>query len=211
MARELLTEEDRQAIAAAIEQAELRTSGEIVFATADAAARYPHATYAGALVAMAAGAALYLALPWPHYISLLLFAELASFALGFAFFSRPEWRRWFVSESEMEARVRQAATLEFYASSLYRTRDANGVLIFLSLLEHRVVVLGDRGIHDRVGERWDEVRDLVLDGIRKGEARRGICAAIARVGEMLEKHFPRRPDDVNELPNAVIDRPLRDR
>ena len=205
---DLLSEDDKKEIAAAIARAESGTSGEIVFAVTDASARYRHATYQGALAGAVLGTAVYLALPYPHYVSLLLWTQLISFGVSYALFSRLSWRRWFCSSSEMEARVRQAAFAEFYSSGLYRTREANGVLIFLSCFERRVVVLGDRGIHEKMGDRWDEVRDTIIDGIRRGSARQGICAAVALCGRKLAEHFPRAADDTNELPDEVIDRKL---
>jgi putative membrane protein len=141
---------------------------------------------------------------------LLLWTELAGFAVGYALFARLDCRRWFLTGTEMDARVRQAAFAEFYSSGLHRTREENGVLIYLSRLERRVVVLGDRNIHAKMGDRWDEVRDRVIDGIRRGRARDGICAAVELCATMLAHHFPPRADDVNELPNQVLDRKLEE-
>lgn len=210
MAKSLLTESDKRAIAEVIQKAETSTSGEIVFSLTDAAAKYRHATLQAALAGMVIGAATYLALPLNHSISLLLWIELISFAGFYALFSKLAWRRWFISSAEMDARVRDAAFTEFYASGLYRTRDSNGVLILLSCFEKRVVVLGDKGIHQKLGDHhWDEVRDLIIEGIRSGKAREGICAAVDSCGKALAQHFPRSHDDVNELSDSVIDRRMR--
>jgi putative membrane protein len=206
---DLLNEEDKREIAAAIHRAEEMTSGEIVFAVAHASARYPQATYQGALAGAVTAAAVYLALPYTHYISLLLLAQAIGFGVCYALFARGPWRRWFLGAAEMEARARQAAFAEFYASGLYRTRDANGVLIYLSCFERRVVVLGDRAIHEKMGDRWwDALRDTIIDGIRRGHARQGICAAVEMCGRALAEHFPHAADDRNELPDDVIDRGL---
>lgn len=207
MARPLLTEEDRKIIAQAIASAERRTSGEIVFGLTDASSGYRHATFQGALAGMILCTALYLVFPLPHSINRLLWTELLSFLVCYALFSRLSWRKWFISAAEMDERVRDAAFMEFYASRLYRTREENGVLIYLSQFEHRVVILGDRGIHEKMGDaHWGELRDLIIRGIRKGRARESVCEAIAMCGEALARHFPRRTDDVNELDDRVIDR-----
>jgi putative membrane protein len=210
MAKSLLSESDKLAIAEVIRKAESSTSGEIVFSLTDAAAKYRHATLQAALAGMVASAAAYLALPLMHSISLLLWIELISFAGFYALFSKVSWRRWFISAAEMDARVRDAAFTEFYSSGLHRTRDSNGVLILLSCFERRVVVLGDRGIHEKLGDHhWDEVRDRIIEGIHSGKAREGICAAIESCGNALAQYFPRLHDDVNELSDAVIDRRMR--
>ncbi|NWG12530.1 MAG: TPM domain-containing protein [Acidobacteria bacterium] len=202
-----LTEKDRQAIAGTIASAEATTSGEIVFAVSDASGKYRYTVLQLALAGMAAAAAVYLVTPVHHSIGGLLWIEVLSFALLYSVAPHLRWRRWLITASEMRARARDAAFMEFYASGLYRTRDANGVLIYLSLFERQVVVLGDRGIHEKMGDRyWDEVRDLIIGGIRSGAACKGICEAIERCGRALAQYFPRKPDDVNELPDTVIDR-----
>jgi putative membrane protein len=206
----LLSEDDKKAIAEAIRKAEATTSGEIVFALTEASARYRHASFQGAIAGVVVSAAVYLALPITHSIALLLWVQLVSFALFYALFEISPLRRWFISGEEMDARVHDAALLEFYNSGLYRTREENGVLIYLSVFERRVVVLGDRGIHNRMGNpHWNEVRDRIIRGIRAGRAREGICEAIDLCGKALAQHFPRRADDVNELSNQVLDRKLK--
>jgi len=205
----LLTEEDRKAIEEEIRRAESQTSGEIVFAVADASAHYHHATIQGALIGMAFSAAVYLALPISHTITALLWTELLSFAILYALIHHLPWRRWLSPGRELDARVHEAAFMQFYSSGLYRTRESNGVEIYLSLFERRVVVIGDRGVHEKMGNpHWDDVRDKIIQGIRKGKAREGICAAIESCGKALAEHFPHQPEDINELPDQVIDRKL---
>jgi putative membrane protein len=202
----LLSEKDKQAVADAIRQAEGSTSGEIVFAVTDSSGRYLNSSFQGALIVMAAATAVYLTIPVVHSISAVLWTEIISFGLSYSLLTYLPWRRWFILKSEMDLRVQEAAFAEFYSSGLHRTRESNGVLIYLSLLEHRVVILGDRAIDEKMGNRWDEVRDTIIHGIRERKAREGICAAVAICGRTLAEHFPRRPDDQNELPDRVIDR-----
>ncbi len=206
----LLTDEEKKQIEAAIKKAESMTSGEIVFATADASARYRHATLEGALIGMVIVTAAYLLLPLPHTLTYLLLTELISFFLFESILSRLPWRRRLVSKKEMDVHVRNAAFMQFYASGLYRTRESNGIEIFLSLFEREVVVIGDRGIHEKMGDQlWTKVRDLIIQGIKEGNACAGICAAIESCSEVLARHFPYRQDDTNELPDSVIHRPLK--
>ena len=202
-----LTEAERKAISEAVAGAEAATSGEIVFAITDASGRYRHSLLLFALVGMASATAIYLAAPVRHSVGALLWIEVLSFTLLVALAPHLPWRRAFVPGREMDERVRESALLEFYSSGLHRTRDASGVLIYLSLWERRVVVLGDSGIHAKVGEAsWDGIRDMIISGIREGKACAGICRAIEACGRTLAQHFPRKADDVNELPDRVIDR-----
>ncbi|MGD0307876.1 MAG: TPM domain-containing protein [Acidobacteriota bacterium] len=201
-----LSVEDKKAIADAIKRAEQLTSGEIVFAFSDASGHYLHATLQAALAGTVLATALYLALPILHTITLVLWLEIVAFAVFYAVVPRLPMRRWFIPAREMEECVHDAAFREFYAGALYRTRESNGVLIYLSDLERRVVVLGDKGIHEKMGDtHWTGVRDEILRGIKQGKAREGICAAVETCGRALAEHFPHRPDDVNELPDEVID------
>jgi putative membrane protein len=76
----------------------------------------------------------------------------------------------------------------------------------VALLERRVIVLADDGI-DRLcdpDERWDEVVELALRGLRNGRALDGLVAAVDRCGEILAHHHPTAPRNVDELPNAIV-------
>jgi putative membrane protein len=206
----LLSEEDRKTIEAAIKKAEAGTSGEIVFVSAEASANYQHAVLQGAIIGMTVAAAVYLMFPTAHTTTGLLWTEVLAFAFFYVLLPRASWRRCIISKQEMDKRVQEAAFMQFYSSGLYHTRESNGVEIYLSLLEREVVVIGDRGIHEKMGSKhWQNIRDLIIDGIKKGEARNGICAAIESCGKALAEHFPPRADDVNELSDQVISRPLR--
>ncbi|NLT32111.1 MAG: hypothetical protein GXX81_01570 [Acidobacteria bacterium] len=203
-----LSEQEQKAVEEAIRKAESRTSGEIVFVVTPASGRYLHGTLLGALLGMAAVTIVFLLLPFRHTPLSILTVEPLAFAVFYALLPRLPLRRWFISKQTLDTRVREAAFLQFYSSGLDRTRESNGVEIYLSLFERQVVVLGDRGIHARMGDRsWDEVRDLIIQGIREKRPGEGICAAIELLGEVLAEHFPARPDDINELPDGVIRRP----
>jgi putative membrane protein len=206
----LLSEEDQEIIGETVKKAEAITSGEIVFAITNASANYNYATLLGAIIGMAALTAIYLALPLVHTITEALWVQFISLALFYAILPYVPWRRLLISRGEMDARVHEAAFMQFYSSGLHRTREENGIEIFLSVFEKRVVVIADRGIHKKMGNvRWDEVRDKIINGIHSGKPREGICSAIEACGESLAKHFPRRMDDVDELPNQPIESQIR--
>jgi putative membrane protein len=204
-----LSEEDNKAIEEAIKKAEATTSGEIVFATAPASANYQHASLQGAIIGMAIATGAYFLIRSEHTVTTLLWTEFLSFAVFYAILPHLPWRRWIISKHEMDARVHEAAFMQFYSSGLYKTRESNGVEIYLSFFERQVVVIGDKAIHLKMGDRyWQGIRDLIIAGIREGNIRGGICAAIESCGKALAEHFPHRPDDINELPDSVIDRKL---
>lgn len=87
---------------------------------------------------------------------------------------------------------------------MHRTRERNGVLIYLAVKDRKLAIVGDEGVHARMGDAWwGRVRDLMVDGLRQGASRAAIIAAVEEVGRVLAGHFPRRGDDVDELSDTV--------
>ncbi len=202
-----LSKQEQALIEAAIQKAESGTSGEIVFAISQSSGLYQHTTLQGAILGMAIATAVFLMIPIVHTPTHLLWVEFISFAICYTILPYLPWRRWLIPRQTMDARVKEAAFMQFYSSGLYKTREENGVEIYLSLFEREVVVIGDKGIHAKMGNhQWDEVRDLIIQGIKNGNACEGICAAIDRCGKKLAEHFPHRADDINELPDKIIHR-----
>ena len=142
----------------------------------------------------------------------------------------PKWVRAFLSEEDLAAiagAVRQAeartsaevrvhldhtceedalqrAVKIFERLGMHRTAERHGVLIYVSVTDRKLAVIGDAGIHERVGEAyWRELVDAVRDRLRQQRSREGLIHAVEQVGETLSRHFPRRPDDVNELSDDV--------
>ena len=92
----------------------------------------------------------------------------------------------------------------FARLGMHRTAARNGVLIYLAVGDRKLAVVGDEGIHGRVGARhWDGVRDRMVDKLRAGAHREALLGAIAEVGRALAEHYPRRRGDVNELGDEV--------
>jgi uncharacterized membrane protein len=92
----------------------------------------------------------------------------------------------------------------FRRLGMHRTIERHGVLVYIAVDERRLAVVGDEGIHARVGERhWILVRDLMIDKLRENAPRQAIERAIEELGRALAVHYPRRPDDRNELSDEV--------
>jgi uncharacterized membrane protein len=97
------------------------------------------------------------------------------------------------------------AVREFAREGMERTRDRTGVLILLALEERKFQILADAGIHAKVPDaEWRRMAGAMSAVFREGRFTEGVCEAVAAVGERLAEHFPRRPDDENELPDRVI-------
>jgi putative membrane protein len=103
-------------------------------------------------------------------------------------------------------RVHRAALDQFLARGLQRTRARTGVLIFVALAERQVEVVADEGIYSRVdASLWDDAVGALIDAAREGRLADGLIEAVALVGGVLEAHFPPTPDDVDEIPNRVVE------
>jgi uncharacterized membrane protein len=85
------------------------------------------------------------------------------------------------------------------------TQDRNGVLIFIVPKDHQLVIIGDKGIHDRVMNHfWVGVRDEMLQHFRNKDFAGGLCAGVKLIGAKLHKHFPcGDADNGNELPDDI--------
>ncbi len=97
-----------------------------------------------------------------------------------------------------------AAQHEFTRLGMDRTAARNGVLIFLAPRSRTFAIIGDTGIHTHCGaEFWREVAAAMEAAFRRDDFTSGLILGIERAGALLATHFPRSPDDRNELPNRV--------
>ena len=200
----------------AVKAAERRTSGEIVPYVVGRSDDYPQAAWkgacAGALVAALAAAAVR---AWggfwgPAPAWWLALPPLAGAALGLlAVALVPPLRRALVAGADLEEAVGRRAGLAFLEQEVFKTAERTGILIFLSLFERRVVVLGDAGINRAVAkEDWEGIVAEIVAGIRAGTPGAALSRAIGRCGELLERHrVVRRADDRDELPDYLRIKP----
>lgn len=213
LARKFLSAEERKEIDAAVKAAEKETAGEIVCMVVSSSYHYPVANIlGGASIALPTALLLTPAIGglwWAGTQNLWLF--LGIFGVMFAVFftmvdNVARLKRWFISRREIEEEVEEAAMTNFFHHGLYRTRDATGILLFVSVFERKVWILADQGINEKVpAGQWDALVAEITQGIRDKRPGRAICAAIEKMGNILKTHFPIRPGDTDELPNVILD------
>lgn len=103
------------------------------------------------------------------------------------------------------SRVRAAAVRHFKVGAERRTHGRTGVLLYLSMREHRAEIVADEAIAAKVdAEVWGKAMADMLAEIRQGHIGEGLAAGVRDVGAVLAEHFPRGADDVNELPDRLI-------
>lgn len=212
LAKRFLTDEEIIKIDAAVKAAEAKTSGEIVCLVESASYRYPMANVIGATVLSLPLALVLTPLIggwlWIGPYNMWLFLGLFGLAFTGAYIVVDHstlLKRAFVSKREIEEEVEEAAITSFFRHGLYRTKNATGILLFISVFEHKVWVLADHGIHARVpAGQWDAIVDRVIAGIRNQRAAAAICEAVDTIGAILSQHFPVDSDDANELKNIIV-------
>ena len=100
--------------------------------------------------------------------------------------------------------IRTVAEKTFERLGMTKTDLRNGVLLFVASEEHRFVILGDRGINEKVPAGfWDEIAAKLTIAFKAGEFSNGIVDAIHTAGEELARDFPCAAGDVNELTNDI--------
>ncbi len=92
----------------------------------------------------------------------------------------------------------------FEKLGMTKTKSRNGVLIYFSLKDHQFAIVGDQGIHNRVGDLfWKEIVSKTEARFLQNDFAGGLEAAIRGIGENLQRYFPRKPGDINELPDGI--------
>lgn len=199
-----ISEADQLRLSQQVTEVERHTAGELVVVVLKRSATY--STYrlaaANALALLTVGA---MHLAWPLIpAGELLGAEVVTLALAFWLLAMPALLRRVVPRPVQQQAVSDRTRQLFIELGVTETRERSGVLIVLSLLEHRIEILGDRGIHEHLGaQAWADLVRSFTQAARAGAAVEGLSQVISRVGVELRTRFPARSDDVNELPDAV--------
>ncbi len=219
-ASQFFSEDERRTIAAAVTEAERQTSGEIVPVVATASGRYDRAEdLFGVVLALLA-----LALAWISFQDIrsvaggwasgqtlalgllpLLLIVAGGFVLGtVAATLLPVLALPFVTDKEKREEVERSAAEAFHRFRVRKTAAGTGILLYVSLYERMVRVLGDDAISEKLNQKdWDTVRDLVITGLRSNRGAEGLSQAILKCGELLSRYFPLQPGDVNEIRNEL--------
>jgi len=113
----------------------------------------------------------------------------------------PSTIRFYLNGDVLHQRVMHNAETVFLEEEVFKTRDRTGVLIYVSELEHEVVVLADAGINAKVTPKdWEQVTGHVIEGIKSKKVDEGLVNAISACKELLlDNGFTVRNDDENEL------------
>ena len=207
-ANEFFSKEEQQEIEAAVKAAEAKTSGEIVPMVVESSYEYPRAELiGGGTLALALGLIISWAFGGESIWWFLPVFIVSFFAFQQLIRNLPDFKRKLIHPDELTAEVKEKALVNFIEQGLHETRDRTGILILISLFEHRVQVLADSGINEKVPEHtWEEIVETIIFGLKSENACAATCQAIERCGELLQEYFPRKHDDTDELPNLIMEK-----
>ena len=101
-------------------------------------------------------------------------------------------------------KVVDRAAARFEKLGMTATRERNGVLLYFAPHAQQFAIVGDKGIHEKCGEAfWGGVASEIREKIKEGRFTEAVVEAIEKTGNALARHFPRSPEDRDELPNEV--------
>jgi putative membrane protein len=220
-----LTDTDRTRIAEAVAVAEAKSAGEIVTIIAPRSDAYKDIAQDWAIFIAFLALAVYASFApcymhilervfgaWngaisPREILFALFVALLLKYLGTLLIM--QWkplRLWLTPRWTKRHRVHARAVDLFRVTTAQRTRAKTGVLIYLSEDERMAEIVADAGIHLAMPqELWADAMAALVADVKAGRIADGMVAAIEIVGDKLATHFPHAADDVNELPDGVIE------
>ena len=197
---------EKQRIEQAVVAAEQKTAGEIVPMLIASSGRYAEVELTAVVLGLVLGtlAAFLWHDPWGSLHVYVLWPAVGAL-LGFVIGSVPAVKRRMLSQARIAEAVHVRSLAAFTGYGLHHTKAHTGILILASLFEHRVVILADQGINQKVEPgTWNQVVELITAGLQSGNACEAFCKAIERCGEILAQHFPRSPDDRDELSNKLV-------
>lgn len=220
-----MSEADHALVTAAVARAENASDGEIVTVVAARSDAYHDVGLHYAVLGMLLVPAVLAVLPqglidwttgfflgWNAVLArgalmAFLFVKLAGIflAVRFALAYMP-LRMALTPRSTKTRRVRRRAIEIFKVGAERRTTGRTGILLYLSLLEHRAEIVADEAIHSRVGpEIWGEAMAVLIDNVKAGRPGEGMAQAVERIGLVLADHLPKTIEDSNELPDRLIE------
>jgi putative membrane protein len=220
-----LSQEDHAKVSAAIAEAEAKSDGEIVAVATELSDPYHDVALHWAVLVLIATIAIFASNPgvlefwycfffggWSpeptlaELLTLLLVLAVAKFTVVLLILKYMPLRLALTPRATKARRVRRRAIAFFKAGAERRTIGRTGILVYLSMGEHRAEIVADEAITKvTTPETWGEAMAALLVEVKAGRAGDGIVAAVSQIGAVLAEHFPRSAHDTNEIPDKLIE------
>ena len=220
-----MTADDHALVSEAVRAAEMQCDGEIVTIVTDVSDHYADTPHKWAAIGAFLATSALLVFPaffegvingftdgWNQhveaedYVFIVLIVAVVSYGLFWALMLPRKIRLAFTAKGVKARRVRDKAIACFRIGAEARTVGHTGILIYVSLHEHRAEIVADKAIAERVApEEWGDAMAILIGRIKRGEAGQGMADAVTAVGALLTTHFPKTAADTNELPDRLIE------
>ncbi|MFC4291820.1 TPM domain-containing protein [Sphingorhabdus arenilitoris] len=220
-----MSEADHELVTQAVHQAEQLTDGEIVTIVAATSDDYRETAYIWASISalitltfFALFSDFFAALiarfygEWNHQLSnaeYLVIAGTAALIKWVAVWLILHWqplRLLLTLPHAKKNAVRARAIDLFRVGTESRTIGRTGVLIYLSMKEHRAEIVADKAIADQVApEIWGDAMLALIEQTKNGQPGAGMAGAVFQVGQVLNEYFPKSDGNPNELPDRLIE------
>jgi len=206
-----LTKTEKKKIEEAVVAAEKRTSGEFVTVIARNSDSYFTFPIMWAALVCLVLPVVFMFVLWLFQIHLveikmILEIQLFTFIVLYLVFQIPSVKMSLVPRYLKKNRARQLAREQFFLRGVGSTKDHSGVLFFVSLAEHCVEIIADKGINDKVDkDAWQQIVDEFIGNVRGGQMCLGFTTAVEKCADLMAKHYPYQPGDTNELGNSLVE------
>ena len=198
---------DIKLIESAVHEAEQGHHGEILPLILKQSDFYPAAHFRSALfLAIITPLIMYYL---PIYIAdpiWYLWGQIPALLIGYLLAYSEFFKRFFSTKAEFNEEVHQKAVESFMDYNLHKTKKDAGVLIMISLLEHRVKILADHGFDEIMNHKdWKTLSSGLAVEIKNNKLNEGLRDTIFEIGKIMLKNFPLENGEkyINEIPNTT--------
>ena len=138
---------------------------------------------------------------WIYYLMGLLFSVLFGFILD-----RLDWvDRFFISKKEQVRQVHEKAERIFFKKKLHESKSHNALLLYISVLEKRIVLLPDTRTHiEGLDQITQKMLQLLQASFKKQQYQQGIMAAIGHLSQELSDKHKKSSNLNNQFSNKLI-------
>lgn len=220
-----ISEADHGLVTKAVAEAERHTSGEIVTIVTELSDHYNDIALAWATAVSFFALGVVALCPawfldkldwlrggWEHeysageYVALLIVLAVLKWLAVWLLMLSPPLRMALTPRAIRQGRVRARAISLFKVGTESKTAGHTGILLYLSMKEHRAEIVADRAIAEKVDPAvWGDAMVALLDHVKADRAGEGMAEAVRQMGLVLAEHFPRGSENPNELLDRLIE------
>mgnify|MGYP001823775173 FL=1 len=201
-----LNNSEKQRISAAITAIECQTSGELVTIITRSSDEYRYIPYLwAALLALLVPGILSVDII-PLAVNLHYLVQICTFLGAAVVFNWSPVKVLLIPSGVKNLRAHRLAQEQFFLQNLHTTPGRTGVLLFVSIAEHYVEIIADKGINDVVNDSdWESIVARFVDEVKNNRVADGFLTAINACGALLAEHFPATDEKTDNLPNHLIE------